>query len=298
MPVDQRTIGHFERMLHLRKVPVLGSLPPALLSPVADLSRERLVEPGAVLLREGEPVSSAYYVVDGAVSVEGEGWARRVVSGHELAGLHLLARDEKGLRAVAEAPSLLLEVEAEALFDLFEDEFAILLNVVRDLSRQLIAGLKRDPRWPSVIRSEASAELDLVERIFYLRQARPFTRVSINALAELSRGLVEVRFEPGTVLWEAGHSSDWALLVVEGVARCTVLRGAAFDAGAGSSLGVAEALGDVPRWYTAVVAEPLRGLQSSIEALIDVFEDNLEMALAYMSFMARLILEAGTPTPP
>jgi hypothetical protein len=42
-----------------------------------------------------------------------------------------------------------------------------------------------------------------------------------------------------------------------------------------------------PRWYTATTLTRATALQGSIEGLIDVFEDNFEMAMDYLAAMAR-----------
>ncbi|MCI0574388.1 MAG: Crp/Fnr family transcriptional regulator, partial [Myxococcaceae bacterium] len=177
MSLEQRTIGHFERMLHLRRVPILGTLAPHHLSVLAELARERFLPRGGTLMAEGEPVTSAYYLVDGEVSVKSDGRASVVFGGAELGGLHLLAREAEGPGAVARKDTLALEVEAEALFELFDDEFPILHHVLRELCRQIVAVHKRDPQWPEVPRWQTdvpTGELDLVERIFYMRQSPVF----------------------------------------------------------------------------------------------------------------------------
>jgi CRP-like cAMP-binding protein len=291
----QGAIGHFERMLHLRRVPVLGTLAPHDLSVVAELARERSFSPGQALLREGEPVTSSYYVVEGEVAIQHEGRASVIFGGAELGGLHLLARETEGPQAVARQHTRVLEMEAEAVFELFDDEFPILHHVLRELCRQLVVVQKRDPRWPErpAWHTEIpSADLDLVERIFVMRQAPVFAHASINALAELSRGLVEVRFEPGATVWEMGHAAEWVLLVVAGTLDCQLPRGTGFKVGPGAPLGALETVAEIPRWYTATATSAVRGLQGHVGWLIDVFEDNVPMALEYLAYMARLLLRA------
>jgi nitroimidazol reductase NimA-like FMN-containing flavoprotein (pyridoxamine 5'-phosphate oxidase superfamily) len=51
-----------------------------------------------------------------------------------------------------------------------------------------------------------------------------------------------------------------------------------------------EAVSASPRWYEAVTETPLVALQGSAEALIDVFEDNFEMAMDYLAMVARGVL--------
>jgi hypothetical protein len=57
-----------------------------------------------------------------------------------------------------------------------------------------------------------------------------------------------------------------------------------------------------PRWFTASTETKVTALQGNIEGLIDVFEDNFEMAMDYLAVMARAqirLLELhGSPTGP
>ena len=134
-------------------------------------------------------------------------------------------------------------------------------------------------------------ELDLVERIFFIRQGPIFGRASINALAEVSRAMSEVQFEAGTPLWSDGDPSGWLLLLVDGTIRCTLGR-ESFRFGPGMPPGGLESLAEWPRWYTAVTETPVRALHGHMETLLDVFEDNFEMASDYLAVVCKGLLDA------
>jgi hypothetical protein len=55
-------------------------------------------------------------------------------------------------------------------------------------------------------------------------------------------------------------------------------------------VGAVEATADRPRFYDAVTETEVVALQGSNEALIDVFEDNFEMAMDYLAVLARFML--------
>jgi CRP-like cAMP-binding protein len=144
---------------------------------------------------------------------------------------------------------------------------------------------------PPRVLERPDRELDLVERIFFLRQAPPFARSSINALAELSRALTEVRFDPGTVLWSEGYSARGVFLVVKGLVRAASPRfGFEMMVGSGQPLGIVEAFAQIPRWYEATVVEPTVVLTGDVETFVDVLEDNFEMAMDYLAVVARWML--------
>ena len=180
---------------------------------------------------------------------------------------------------------------------------------LRDFSRQLIELVVRfrlDPTRgiPAYdLPVDPTRELDLVERIFFLRKMQVFQRASINALAEVSRAMAQVRFEPGLTLWREGDAGPGIFLILSGtVSASSEARGLRFRPGPGFPLGAVEAVGEVPRWYEAVTETRLVALQGNVEALIDVFEDNSEMAMQYLQVMAQATLDIlesrGSPGDP
>jgi CRP-like cAMP-binding protein len=250
-------------------------------------------------------VTTIYGLEEGELRVTRRGRDLGTVApGTAVGALALFARDPDGFGAVAESDVLALEIDADALLELFEDRFAMVHHILRQFCRQIIEA-QRQPgaRWglpygPTRGMRVPARELDLVERIFFLRQAAPFRRSSINALFELSRGLTEVRFDPGTTLWQEGEPSAYVLMLVSGTVSGTISSsGLQFQSGAGAPLGALESLGEVPRWYGLVTESRVVALHGNIEGLIDVFEDNFDMVMDYMAVVARTILHTiGSPS--
>jgi CRP-like cAMP-binding protein len=295
---EPRAGGQVERILYLKQLPVIGTLPSPDLALVAERMRERFFKKGEWLLREGEPARAFFAVIDGNLHVSREGSTiGHTRAGGVVGGFAIIGRDPRGLSVRAEADTLVLEVEADAVFDILEDNFGIMHHVLRDIARQLIGIIERQPNpWahipippdPGMARPR---ELDLVERIFFMRQSSPFRRASINALAELSRGFTEVRPEPGTTLWKVGDPAGFVSLLVSGEVTCTTPRGMAQRLGPGTPLGSIEATAELPRWYTAVTRTQVTALNGPIDSLIDVFEDNFAMAMDYTALMARWLMD-------
>jgi len=296
MPTNTPTVGTVERILSLKRIPILAGLSPEDLAVVAEHGRERFFPKGSVLLREGEPIPALYAVLDGRVHLARKGRKLgHVTSAEFVGGAGIFARDPEGLSATAETDTLALELDADATLEIFEDHFPILHHVLREVCRWLLdlvgrlpSSLYGDifPRFEAPI--APAGDLDLVERILFLRQVSPFAQSSINALAELSRGMAEVSLPAGTRLWEEGEASGTVLLLVSGTIACTARGGeATFTTGPGAPLGAVESMAERPRWYTAVTETKVTALQGSIEGLIDVFEDNFDMAMDYLAVMAR-----------
>ena len=299
MLAEDRHVGSVERLFHFKKAPLLGTLPPHLLSVLADASRPRVFRKGELLLREGERAHATYLLVEGRLHLERGG---RVIGhgepGTSIGGMGILARAPAALTATAESDSLTLELDADTSFDLLEDNFGILRHLLRETTSHIIDGWQLLPPGTPPPQMAAATparlmglrDLDLVERIFYLRQVRPFERASINALAELARAFSEVHFAPGDRLWSEGETARHVVLVVSGHAECSSRGGFRLQAGPGDPLGTLESVAGRPRWYEAEVKSPLTGLSGEIEALFDIFEDNLDMALGFLTAMSQWML--------
>jgi CRP-like cAMP-binding protein len=299
MLADDRHVGSVERVLHLKKAPIVGTLPPPLLSALADATRPRVFRKGQLLLREGERIGANYFVVEGRLLLQREG---RLLDhgepGAAIGVLGILAHAPSPVTASAEVDTLTLELDADTCFELLEDHFGMLRHFLREVTARIIEGWRRlppgSPPVPPGIVPKAvpasSRDLDLVDRIFYLRQVVPFERSSINALAELARALQEVHFAPGSRLWSEGEAARHVVLVVAGHVECSARDGFELPAGPGTPLGALEAIAGLPRWYTADVTVPLTGLSAEIEVLFDVLEDNHDMALSQLTTMSQWAL--------
>jgi CRP-like cAMP-binding protein len=288
-----------ERLLLLRRAPWIGTLPAQELALIGDQARPRAFARGEVLLREGEAIGSLYLVVEGRVRLRRGGReVGQAGPGSGVGGLGLLARDEQGIEAVAESDTLTLELDGDAIFEILEDRSPVLRHLLREISKEVLDLWHRAPRETVAALPRAAAPgfdspLDFVERMLFLRQALPFLRSSASALADLARGLVELSFEPGVVLWRRGEASRQVFLLVRGAVTCSsALQETGLDPGPGDTIGGLEAIAGMPRWYDAVCDSPVVVLSGDVEMLFDVFEDNTEVALGYLTFIARWHLRA------
>jgi CRP-like cAMP-binding protein len=301
MDLEPPRIGTVERVLFLKRIPWLSGLDAHDLATLAEYARERPWSRGAVLLRAGEPVGAMHFVVDGRVKLRRRGRELGcATAGSAIGATLLLAEDAAGLDAVADGDTLTLALERESFLDVLEERFAIFRGVLRETARELVALFVRNPIEAApapVVRGEEprlpiEGELDLVDRIVLLRSRRPFEAGSINALAELSQRLDDVRLPAGTVLWRRADRADRMMFVASGRVRCEPPeREAAFWMGPGQPLGTLELLGELPRWYDAVVEEAATVLEGEVEELLDVFEDNVDMGLVFLAYLTRSTVE-------
>lgn len=309
---DRGAIGALERVLYLKAIPAFRGMNNDALAALAESARERFHPRGSLIYDEATPVASIHHILDGRVRVtRGDALVMIAGPGTPMGALAVLAGVPMALRGTAEIDTISLEIDSEALMEVCEDHFSVVHALLKYVARWIVDIERREgpqgapPPKGGARRRLVDGELDLVERIFYLRRFPVFSGASINALAELSRGLTEVRFGPGVPLWSAGDAGPYALLVVEGSVDCVIPgMGVRFRAEAGWGLGTMEAIAELPRWHDATTAGPVIALHGAMEGLIDVFEDNIEMAMSFLALLSRGLISyierrgaAGVPAP-
>jgi CRP-like cAMP-binding protein len=287
-----------ERILRLRSVPTLRELPASALAQLAASLRSVAFRKGEILLREDEPPRSFFLIESGTVTMRRRDKRIGTVRGPGAVGfMSFLARNAGGTSAVAETYVEALEVQADAMEEIFEDHFTVLLGTIRFVAQRLIEENKATPPPPYVPPTVSfdsligDQPLGIVERIFLLRRMRAFTEANVNSLATFARKMVELRPQAGEVLWRARERADHSYFVVKGMLDLTWNDGTFVQRiGPGYVVGGAESLVSLPRWNDLVAAEPALLLRGTRDGLIDLFEDDHEAGLKFLSTLATLIV--------
>lgn len=292
-----------ERLLRLRAVPVFRSITTASLAPLAATMRAATFEKGDIVLHEDEPPRAFHMLVRGAVTMRRRGNTIRTVTAPGAVGfLSLLARTGGGTEAVAESRTETLEVRADALHELFEDHFSVLLGTLRWLAERLLhENIAQDPPpfsppaqgFDSRIGERA---IGTVARIFLLRRTMGFRHANVNSTARLARAMKEVRLPAGEVVWRPGDAAGHMLLVVKGMMELSWRhpldgRDMIHSVGPEYMVGGVESIAGRPRWNQLKTLEPAVFLQGSREAMIDMLEDDFEVALQFISMLASFLLQ-------
>jgi hypothetical protein len=230
--------------------------------------------------------------------------------------LSLLARTSGGTEAVAESRTDTFELRADAIHEMFEDHFSALLGTLRWVSERLMdETLVEEPRPYQPVSGALDGlvgehELGMVARIFLLRRTTGFKHANVNSTARLARSLREIRLPAGSAVWRAGEPATHALFLVKGNmelswARPNDGKPMVQIVGPGSIVGNVEAIAGRPRYGQLVTLEPAVFLQASREAVIDMLEDDFEVALQFLSVLAAQLLgswdrkaEASAVSPP
>jgi CRP-like cAMP-binding protein len=318
MRVHAATLEH---MLLLRSLPAFSRLDEEALAAVARRTEERVVPAGTVLLREGQPFHRTHLVVDGGVRVEAGGAVvKRSEKRMSVGILGMLAGLRSQRTVVTDRRSRLLTLDRDPLLDVMEEDFAVLDHVLRVISSRIIetwSRLGRDFQAPERLRPvpahlQVDRPLDLVERVLAVRQVPAFGRSSLDSVARYARMLEQARLPAGATLWTEGEPCQTYVHLVRGSvsgSRTGAAGGLRYGPPAMPGLfGVLS--GGESCWYTARATSDVLVLRADREVLLDLLEDDFEMAAFCLKLSARRLVRflalgdepvrtgAGGPVPP
>ena len=176
MPEAPRSVPPLERLLHLKRIPLLSGLPASEVAVLAEAAQERFYAKGELVFREDAMASATLFVVEGRLANLRRGIQVGTVGpGQGIGGMPVLARAEYGSQVVALEDTLALEIDADAVADVLEDRLPVLQHLLREVSRQALDLLLENRLDPSVVFPmppgdlSGSEQLDLVDRLLLLR---------------------------------------------------------------------------------------------------------------------------------
>jgi CRP-like cAMP-binding protein len=288
-----RFVDLTERMIYLRSIPVAAMLPPPVLKIIASQLRERSFAPGTLLMKEGAPIEALHLLTEGKVSLVRKGTPVGALTPPQSLGfLGILARSAGNYTAAAEVPVRTLELATETLIELLEDHVDFLQATVRYLGEGLLYEIQELPAQAMSSRLDGvdeklpeGRELDLVEKIVWVRSLSAFKRTNLNALAAMARQMTEIHVPAGGRIWSMGEEADFSLFMLAGRGRCRAADGRVWHAGPTSVNGGLEAIANKPRWYELTAEKPVVALKSPSSAFLDMLEDDFSLA---GDFIARI----------
>jgi CRP-like cAMP-binding protein len=287
-----------ERILHLRSIPVSAMMPPYVLKIIASHLTEETFAKGDVVMKQGEPIDALILLIDGELSLVRGGTAIGSLKPPQTLGfLGIVAQSEGTYDAVVEKEVQALMLDADVLLDLFSEHSGLMLATLRYVGERLYYDMQELPEQalglapePIPIVVPRDRPLDLVERMLFLRRSSPFGKANINALSTYAQRLEEVRYSAGAPMWRAGEAGTFVALVVEGSVKCSTPDGRTFRYGAGSGVGGLETVAEKTRWYSAEAETPTVALLGKLDATVDLFEYNFEMAMQFTSALANALV--------
>jgi CRP-like cAMP-binding protein len=136
---------------HVASLPFFRDHPPAELKALLARMNQVRAPRGHVVFREGDPPTSCFVVVRGAVQVsaEGNGFVRKLAvlpPGSVFGEMALFDRGRRSASCMARERTVLLELEAAAFDEMLEAESATAFRFMRAVSGLLIRSLRRADR--------------------------------------------------------------------------------------------------------------------------------------------------------
>ena len=287
-----------DRIIYLRSIPVAAELPPRVLHVIAGSMRVREFERGEALMREGDPIDSLYLLTEGKVTIERSGRIMgSLVPPQSLGFLGILARAEGTYDAVADVPTRTLDLDADAMLELIEDQRPFLQATLRYVANRMYQETKELPVDALVISPETlpfslgERPLDLVERILFLRTLRVFRKTNLSGLATISKSMKEVRIAAGQKLWSVGDASSTSFMIVAGEVECAAPDGRVFRYGAATVAGGVDGLAAEPRWYDAATATDVVAFEIRADDFKVLLEDDFAMAMDFIGMLSMGLIQ-------
>jgi CRP-like cAMP-binding protein len=291
------------RLLALRQFPAFAAAELGELAVVADNVVETTF-PAGTRVAAPTRLPALHLVVDGRIELrvpQADGAGDRIVAweAREAFGLYeVLASRPFAATAFAATDTRTLRLGASDLTDILEDNLGMLVAMVRDLAKRVVAlDLSRTapPLAPGAARSDP---LDLVERMIVLRNQVPILSRRLEPLAMLAHAMRELRWPAGTTIAEGDELARDAFVILSGAVARSRDSGASDVAGAGATLGRIETLGGLRYGTTLTALVPTRALQIPSTMLFDVVEDHPELGLAVVAAFAGMLVDATSYRPP
>jgi CRP-like cAMP-binding protein len=296
MAAEAHFVGPVERLLFMKTIPALRGVDIELLATVARSLEEQSYDRGETIFRRGELADRMCVVVSGRIEQTHAGQPFVIAApGDNVGILHALA-DSDELDAIAEVDTLVLEHPMDRFFDLYEEHFPLLQNSIVQLARfqrslleHVADGTVRSAWDARQVMDIPNRDLDVVERLVLMSRGEVFRNIGVGALALMAQALRQERFPKGTRLWQRSDAGGDFHVILEGEIEAR-WPGGSFRARPGYPLGSVETLARNPRWYDAVALTDVVTLRGDHEILFDVLEDDFDVAMDFVSSMARGIL--------
>jgi CRP-like cAMP-binding protein len=292
-------VGIRDRVLTLRAYPMFEGLDDDAMLLLAEHGTSARYRDGDVITPEGEATRALFLVVEGEISVSRAGQLLGTrQAGDAYGALPLLAREPSTLGVAVGATSA-LEIPAPAFEAALTQNFSLLRTTLRQLGSSVLAmrgNLPADPNRQGEIDegSYYTEPLSLVERLIQLRQGG-FRHMNMEALIDLARSMVEIRYPAGALLWSTGDPSTHALHVDVGKVRCTQADGRHASVGRGFTIGVLDAWTG-SRVYEARAETPLIAFRIEVESFLALLEAHPEVGLDLLRGFAQDLLRGNRPS--
>lgn len=277
---DRATV---RRVLALGRCTLFHGVSPAELAILAENAIETEIPPGTTLAEAGHRLSAVHVIVEGEIASGGQRWEVHDAFG----AMEVFADRTVAAAATTTSATRTLQLDAEDLTEILEDNFGVLLASLRS-----VALLSREPIVDTDPMPLAPAPLGLIDRLFLLRRHPVFARASVRSLATLAHAAQPVVWEPGVRIVHAAQPAAAVHIVVAGsVRRIDEPIDDPVDVGAGAMFGLVDTLANAPSSASFDAVGAVHGLMTPSAALLDVLEEHSDLGIAMLAALARVTFE-------
>lgn len=287
-----------ERLLYFRALPAGGAATAQELMPLAEAAGDVFFRKNTLLFERDHLPERFICLIEGSVELSRGDLVLGVLEAPAVVGIRaVMARVPMPYTVRALDDLAALEVASDQFLQTIEDDFALWRRQLKFQNTEFLARIARSPEELLGIRRvdldglPTHRTLDLVERMLLVRRMGLFGRGSVNALAELAQQLVEESIPQGEVLFRRDELATGPRFLVRGAVLGTLADGRTVSFGPGAVLGGPETMAETNHLYEAVATAPCTMLRLDLESFFDVVEDNTEIASAFLSGTARVVLE-------
>ncbi|MBK9777516.1 MAG: cyclic nucleotide-binding domain-containing protein [bacterium] len=290
-------ISEVERLLYLKSLP-LPRLDSRTLGRMAAHLSERTYSKGEVLQELNVMPTRFQVVVDGEVEILSGGGDTQTAVSRDLIGiLSVMARDSRGLSAVARRKTLVLEGSTDFLLHEMQGNHAMarvaIQRICGEITRTLTSADSASDCLPTPESDlqAPSRRLDIIERLTVIRRHTRIGTFNVDALMELARRCEEIRPQPGEIIWRRGEPARAMHIFVKGQAEGRRPGCACITMGCGHHLENFVALSGREHLSEGVAVTPTVILKIAAESLFDVLEDRPYMAADMIAMFGRLLID-------
>ncbi len=290
MPASLDPSRLLDSILHLRTSPFFGEFSGAQLTPLAYHAREVRFPAGAVVAQQAEVWNQLFYAFEGKVRA-----STGQVQGlpEALGGLALFAGSGMPFEVVAEDEVRALVIPGDAVFETLEDDFQLVLQLLRGLAAQLLVEREKLGGAQSVFVSSIADisgvddEPDLVRKMLLIQHAQGLRHTSATALADAARNTVPFHVPRGQFVWRRGDAAEHAFLIISGTVSALYPDRPSIHLGPKIAIGLLEPLAGLPRRYDLLAEEEVRGFHTTLSRSLEAWEDHFQLAAGVLANLAR-----------
>ena len=295
--MSSRSKNAIERELFLRSIARFEASPSAM-SQMLALMRDVAFAPGDVIFRKGAASDYAYFVSDGSVELRDWPQAPWRFDDRSVIGIidAVIGRPYHRT-AVALTPVKGLRMGMDDYSEFLEDNFEISQSIIAENTRRLFeevlklgnSGQFLEGRPDRRLLSNPSGSLSVVERLLILRQVRPFSRGTTQALASLAERASVSRWNAGDVLFRQGDAASEFWVIADG--QVTIERATPqilVRRGPGDLVQSYAAFGADHWRFTARCTSPCLMLELNREDLLDQMEAHFELTRSVLAYMSTV----------